>query len=88
MTIFGECIVLTTNYHLFCFTDWTPDPLARYTMGKSLIVTTLFGIAIYLLVILWDPVAVLFRQLKLRFIRMVRRAKRKEAKPVTVKPPV
>jgi hypothetical protein len=55
LLVFGEVIVLLTNYHLLCFTDWAPDPFGRHIMGYSLIGVTLFGIVVYLVAIEYNP---------------------------------
>jgi hypothetical protein len=69
MTLFGETIVLLTNYHLFCFSDFAPNPEARMIMGYSLIATTIFGISVYLVLIIKDPTLMAISKSKLIYVR-------------------
>ena len=54
--IFGETIVLLTCYNLLCFTDFVMDAPTKVTCGTAMMTITIFGIAIYLIVILKDAV--------------------------------
>ncbi len=49
---FNEAVILCCIYHYYLFTDFVPDPAARYTIGYSLVGFTLLGIVVNLIVML------------------------------------
>jgi hypothetical protein len=53
---FNEVMLLVASYHLFCFTDFVSDAEARLVMGYSLMVVTIFTVAINLFVVAINPV--------------------------------
>ena len=44
--IFNNFMILVMSYCLISFTDYAPDPEARYTMGYGLVVLTIFNIVV------------------------------------------
>ena len=44
LEMFNEVCILLCIYHHFCFTDFVPEPEARYVMGQSLVNMTLFNL--------------------------------------------
>ena len=44
MELINEAFVLIITYHLYTFTDFTPDVLTREQVGKSLIAITIISI--------------------------------------------
>jgi len=46
MEMFNEAFVLMTNYHLFTFTEFSPDVYARENMGNSLIAVTILNLVV------------------------------------------
>ena len=52
----NEFIILCCIYHYYLFTHFVPDPVARYTMGYSLIGFTLLALVINLIVMLQQTV--------------------------------
>ena len=48
LEFFNEFIILCCSYHYYLFTDFVPDPDARYTMGYSLIVVTIICLTVNL----------------------------------------
>jgi len=53
---FNEAMLMITGYHLFCFTDFVPDAETRELVGLSLMVCTIFSVAVNLAVTLVNPV--------------------------------
>jgi hypothetical protein len=49
MEIFNEACLLLASYHVFLFTDFSPDPVFRYNFGWSLVVLTLVNLLVNLL---------------------------------------
>lgn len=50
----NECTIVILCYLLFSFTEFVPDPLARYNIGFVYIVVVLLNILIHTVMILWD----------------------------------
>ena len=44
-----ECAIMISMYHLFCFTEYIPDPLVKHYVGYSLIVCIILHLLIFLL---------------------------------------
>jgi hypothetical protein len=54
MMIFGEGIVLLTNYNMLVFTDFVLDVKAKGIMGIVMIVITVIGALVYLVMMYID----------------------------------
>lgn len=52
MEIWNEVCLIFLGYHIFCFTDWVPDPTWRYRIGFSCVLWTLVGLVSNMLVIM------------------------------------
>ena len=46
--ILEECAIMITMYHIFCFTEFVPDPNVKHYIGYSLIASVLLHILVYL----------------------------------------
>lgn len=56
---FNEICILIGTYHLLAFTDFVDDPLLKYKMGWSLIIISLFNIAVNVGIIIWSALVTL-----------------------------
>jgi hypothetical protein len=52
MEIFNEGCLLLASYHVYLFTDYSPDPVFRYKVGWSLIVLTLVNMLLNLVIMI------------------------------------
>jgi hypothetical protein len=68
MGLFNEVCVLLTNYHLFLFTDFLPNPDLREKIGLSLIVVTCMSILVNLGTVTISILAAIIRKLKLSLL--------------------
>ncbi len=46
--ILEECAIMVTMYHIFCFTEFVPEPIVKHYIGYSLVACTLLHLAVYL----------------------------------------
>ena len=49
--IYNNYFIVVVGYCLLCFTDFVPDPQARYTIGYGLIIITLGNVIVNLLIV-------------------------------------
>jgi hypothetical protein len=52
MEIFNEGCLLLASYHVYLFTDYSPDPVFRYKVGWCLIVLTLVNMLLNLVIMI------------------------------------
>ena len=52
MEIFNEGCLLLASYHVYLFTDYSPDPVFRYKVGWSLVVLTLVNMLLNLVIMI------------------------------------
>ena len=52
LEIWNEVCLIFLAYHIFCFTDWVPDPTWRYRIGFSCVMWTLIGLISNMVVIM------------------------------------
>lgn len=75
-----ECAIMISVYHIFCFTEFVPDPLVKhYIIGNSLIVCMALHLIIFLSGILFLNVRGYVRTL---MIMKYKRRARKELKKI------
>jgi hypothetical protein len=53
---FNEANIMLCVYHCFLFTDFVPDPEARYIMGYSMIASTVFNFFVNGVLLLSDTI--------------------------------
>ena len=51
--ILEECAIMITMYHIFCFTEFVPDPIVKHYIGYSLVACILLHMIVYLSVSLF-----------------------------------
>jgi hypothetical protein len=68
MELMNEAFVLLTNYHLFCFTDFSPDVYRREETGLSLIVAVVLNLLLNLGVITYGTFSKSARNFKLKYL--------------------
>jgi hypothetical protein len=69
MDLFNETLILITNYHLFMFTDFLSDLEMRGKVGQSLVVVTIFNVAVNLSVVSLQSLARIGREAKLEYLK-------------------
>ena len=67
--LINETFILLITYHLYLFTDFYTDAEIRKSIGISLIVTTLFNVAISIGVVVVDTAFLMARKLKISYLR-------------------
>jgi hypothetical protein len=68
----NEAFVLVITYHLYTFTDFTPDVQTREKVGISLIAITIISIVVNFGVVTLTNMSLLIRKLKLRYLKWKR----------------
>ncbi len=66
LEMFNEYSILVATYHLYCFTDFVPDPETQYQMGWSIIVVTILNMAVNILFMMYMT----FGALKMAFYKI------------------
>ena len=66
MDLFNETMTLLSTYGLFIFTEFVPDPSARYQFGWNIIFITLGILAFNIFVLLITSIADSCRNYKIR----------------------
>jgi hypothetical protein len=69
LEFFNEATILLCCYHIFCFTNFVDDPIMRYNVGFSLIVSTALNIVVNVTAILIETLYNLFRIYKISLLR-------------------
>jgi len=65
----NEVTVIMIIYHVFCFTEFVPDPKTRHTVGWSLIVTITCNLLINVFLIIKELVSDILQKCKLYQIK-------------------
>lgn len=72
MELTNEAFVLIITYHLYTFTDFTPDVHTREKVGISLMAITIISIGVNFGVVTLTNISLLVRKLKLRYLQWKR----------------
>ena len=59
LEFFNEFTILCCIYHYYLFTDFVPDPEARYTVGYSLIGFTLLNFIVNVIVMTYTTLVII-----------------------------
>ena len=62
-----EIVILLIMYHVFCFTDFVPDPEIRYLVGWSVIVVTVTHLIFFYSVTIYGWIKAAIRSYKLSY---------------------
>ena len=86
LEVYNNYSILWLSYCLFCYTDYVPDPQARYTIGFLMIFLTGQNLIVNLYVIAQEPLHKIKLKLKrawiLRLYKINQRVKQREAEKI------
>lgn len=62
-----EVVIVLISYHVFCFTEFVPDPQIRYYVGYSVILVTVTHLTVFYSVTIYGWIKAAIRSCKLTY---------------------